>query len=696
VTDASPPAQSSAWIQAAGVAGAVVLVSFTACWWLALPSFTIRDSALFAMVAQSGGIAHPPGSPTWCLLATLFVNLLGFNDPARGTNLFCGLLGSLTLGGLYLLSWRTLPLVLPAIGCRARLVAALVAPLILARSPGWWMQCLTTEQYTLMTAFLVLLGHLVLDFRAALEHPRRLAALALALGVTWGLATGNHLSQICLVIPAVAICWFGLQRWRSTLLAGAGIAVGFAIGISIYLWVPLRSIHDPLIDTGNIESLGELGWLIGREQFDRRSVFEAPRGFVWEWMRSYDLAGEIGLLGLLAVLIGAGVLVRRRPMLLVLVLLFVLPYAGGILYGHLRQKGFGLHYVTAYGVVDWHVAIYLWLAYLGGFGGAFVGQLLHGRFGSVALRAWLLALGVILTTEGAIAAVGESRYQSTGMGNYTAALLDPLPADAVVIVSTDNIAFVVGYDWWLNRRRPDLTVTWGAPAFSWRMGMFLADWPERHEVIRRDYFRTVLHDKRLNPFRVPLPAVEDATRRPIVSDFVQQAAGAARYLIPRGFLFEVSTTEVSNEQVIAADTEWRAQRNLPEPNATRLFQERRAWSELWERRGIYFLARRQFALAIESYQTAVAWFPEEARLWYRLGECHDWAGQPELAERHYRRALSLQPNEPEVRSRLALHVANSGDLAGAIAMLEYELTLIPGDATTLRLLEQMRADLANR
>ena len=65
--------------------------------WLAAgaaPGLVFHDCGEFAMAAASGGIPHPPGAPTWCLLATAFVKLGGFADAARGANLFSALGGA--------------------------------------------------------------------------------------------------------------------------------------------------------------------------------------------------------------------------------------------------------------------------------------------------------------------------------------------------------------------------------------------------------------------------------------------------------------------------------------------------------------------------------------------------------------------------------------------------------------------------
>ncbi|MBI1289915.1 DUF2723 domain-containing protein [bacterium] len=677
---------SSRSFQAQVVAAGLTAFLLLVVWFMAVPSATVRDSALFSMVAWSGGIAHPPGSPTWCLLATLFVRGLGFADAAWGTNVFCGLLGALTCGGLYLLAWRVLPRVIPDIGERHRLLASLVPPLVLMQGPGWWMQCLATEQYTLMTAFLVLLGHLALSARDSTR-----VGWWMAIGLVWGLAVGNHLSQICLVIPIILVGWRDGEnplRWLKRMVL---VGCGFAAGISVYAWVLLRSPADPLIDSGDVSNFKDLLWLIGRDQFTRRALSEAPAGFTMSWIESYALPREIGAAGIVLALLGIVVAARKSWRLLLVIAAFVVPYAVGILYGHLRQAGFGVSYAENYGVVDWHVAIYLCLALLAGFGAAALGQHLYARRGSPALRGWHIALALVLLVGASASALSESRFASTDMSRYSAAILDPLPEGAVVNVGTDNVAFIIAYDWWLRKHRPDLHMAWGAPAFGSNIAKASERWTSDPRSMRLEYLNEVVRNKRRNPLRAPLPSGDDFTSGPLCVDFTPDAAAAAKYLIPRGFLFEVSNTLVTNEAALAADAEWREAAKLPAPDLNVIFQERRAWSEIFERRALYYFARNQMEQACEEYAVAVAWFPEQARLWYRFGEANERLGRGDVAEEMYRRAIATSRYEPGPHRMLAGILAQRGELAEAVSLLEKEQVLDPALAPELaRHIEAMK------
>src|SRR5262245_13845258 len=130
---------------------AVFATSLILFWYNAAPSVTFHDSGEFALAASCFGIPHPPGAPTWSLLASAFVWLGKFGDPARGTNLFSGLCGALTLSLLaWLVQTWVRSLYPDARNMTIRFSGAATA-LLLMRSPAFLEQSLVTEQYTLLT-----------------------------------------------------------------------------------------------------------------------------------------------------------------------------------------------------------------------------------------------------------------------------------------------------------------------------------------------------------------------------------------------------------------------------------------------------------------------------------------------------------------------------------------------------------------
>ena len=110
----------------------VFAVSFAVLWWNAAPSVTFHDSGEFAMAAASAGIPHPPGAPSWTILASAFIRLFGFEDPARGTNVFSGFCSAVTLALICWLVQRWALLLFPAVSRWIMALTGISASLILS------------------------------------------------------------------------------------------------------------------------------------------------------------------------------------------------------------------------------------------------------------------------------------------------------------------------------------------------------------------------------------------------------------------------------------------------------------------------------------------------------------------------------------------------------------------------------------
>jgi Flp pilus assembly protein TadD len=83
------------------------------------------------------------------------------------------------------------------------------------------------------------------------------------------------------------------------------------------------------------------------------------------------------------------------------------------------------------------------------------------------------------------------------------------------------------------------------------------------------------------------------------------------------------------------------------------------------------LAARDLPGAVETLTAAIARSPGDWSLHSALGITYDLVGQHEKAQDAYLKALDVSPNNPTVTNNLALSLALSGNLDGAIARLEH-------------------------
>jgi hypothetical protein len=218
------------------------------------PTVQFIDSGELAVVCKTLGIAHPTGYPLYTLLGRLFC-LLPFADTIFRVS-FMSLL--FTCFANIILFFMLL-----AIGhnfskrkegsYNIAIWSAFVATLIFSFTPTLWSQTSSNEVYSLNVLFYSLIILLILIWRNSWKKPVGERILYL-IAFVYGLSFGNHMSTI-LLLPAIffiLITTYGKALFKLKRIVL--ILSLFLLGLSIYLFLPIRSWQDPLMDWGNPES----------------------------------------------------------------------------------------------------------------------------------------------------------------------------------------------------------------------------------------------------------------------------------------------------------------------------------------------------------------------------------------------------------------------------------------------------------
>ena len=647
-------------------------VSLCILWSGAAPWLTYHDSGEFALAAAVGGIPHAPGAPTYCLLAWGFVGLVQRLAPsleaAYLTNLFSGLCGALTI---------TLTVALARLWNRqlfgeSSALCLLVVPGILLGSVAFVEQSCVTEQYTLLTA--LLMGTLLVLTRLYLS---RRCEGALVLGILIGLAIGNHLSQVILV-PLLALAALCVPRQQRLRLLALGL-LGLVLGLLVFLYLPLRSRVNPAIDFGNVETWERLRWAIQREQWHTRPLSAAPPGFAREWLLSYDFLGQLGVGGTVLALLGSITLWQRDRRPLWLVVGIGMAYGGGLLGAHLRQVGIDLAYLRDYGVMDWHIPLYTLAALLAAVGAEGCAQSLPKRFRPVMLT---IGLG-LLVWGGAQALTKHSLRHFSAPKRFVRDALAPLPANALIVTSGDNLSLMLGYCAYGSPERAQL----GFPGrwVLWGMGL-----PSLHAIdaaiVQDGVWQPAAQATYLNriatenpPYHAPQLSLERAGTAPLFVEFAAGHAVAAQHLRPAGWLFEVCQTPVSDDDVRHAEQQLHErfpQLFLP-PTGRENRLEREARGLMHLNRSAYFFERALWPEAVASYQLACAYLNRNGRAWFCLGAALENQGQLAKAREAYLQAIEAEPELEGPHLALGILLAQAGELEGARTLFADELALNP-------------------
>jgi hypothetical protein len=277
------------------------------------PATAFWDTSEYIATAHIMGVPHPPGNPTFVVLARAWELLLapfGLSVAVR-INLFSATMGALAHGCWFLVVHRV---VAYFTGDRAfRLVGAATAVLVSATAFTVWSQSNVNEKvYTVSLFTIALLSWLAFLWRDNIGRGKD-DNLILLMVFILALSVGNHLMAF-LAAPAILVLILLVERdtlfnWKLYVFAAA-VAV---LGLSIHLFLPLRASLDPVINEADPSTMNALLESLQRKQYDKPSIFSDPTDptlprtidlifaqignylqyFDWQWARTVNAAESL-------------------------------------------------------------------------------------------------------------------------------------------------------------------------------------------------------------------------------------------------------------------------------------------------------------------------------------------------------------------------------------------------------------------
>ena len=269
------------------------------------------DSVVLQTQAILLGIPHTTGYPTWVMLTHLFT-YLPFGDPAYRVNLSSASYAAATIFLVYLSCLRLTRHVVPS--C--------VAALLFGFSRDFWSQSVIAEVYTMNTLLVGLVIFLLLLWRDTREDRHLLLAC-----FSMGLSLTDHLTS-GLLLPA-GVMFVGLVDGRKLIdlrLTLKGVAL-FLIGLTPYLYLPIRASMDPPLNRVAPETLGSFLHLVTGVEFADRMFVYGPTelaGRTQQYFSDYLTHQFFYAPLLLLASVGIGrLLIRDRPALAMLAFLYL-------------------------------------------------------------------------------------------------------------------------------------------------------------------------------------------------------------------------------------------------------------------------------------------------------------------------------------------------------------------------------------
>ncbi|GMU91275.1 MAG: hypothetical protein AMXMBFR4_03330 [Candidatus Hydrogenedentota bacterium] len=624
-------------------------------YWLTLaPTVYGEDSGELIAAAYTLGIPHPAGYPLWCILAKVFIELVPVGEVAWRANLMSAAFGA----GAVAVTALTIGLL-----TRSR-VGALAGSLALACSLEFWEQSVIAEVYTL-NAFVTALCILLLLVWGETRHNTWLYAA----GLVFGLGLCNH-HVLALALPAFVLYAVGIGglrwgAWKMHLVTG----LYTLLGLSVYLYLPIRSTFNPPMDWGNPQSLSGFYDVVTRGQYsflfwEHERTWSRFLGQCWTFLRIYAEQFTPGF-GWLAPF-GAAVLwiQRRRAASAMLGIAFLLTVIGAIVIPNFELDRMSVWINTTYWIPAYLIAAIC------------IGSAIAAVCRAVP-HASVRALVALLLTVAAAACPLLAHYTRNDKSDYRIVedyarnILATLAPGAIYFGDSDMALFPVMYCQIVEGARPDVLIAnpYGYPIEAAYRAM--PDDVKATFAVRP----TVEDEKKIFSWLV------HHSGRPVYSSV--QRTGPDIHSVNAGLLYRY----VPRGQP--------ARREDPWPNYSWHTLDERIAEHDWSAEIIlfeYYFALGRMHLDNGEYDQGVAAFERAARLacenkdgLNNLGATAARYGLQAEAIHYLTLSAALDPRWPLPRLNRARAHLRVGETDSALEQIEEVLRFEPGNETALRL-----------
>lgn len=220
----------------------------------------LYDAGLFQVRAYMLSITHPTGYPTYLLLAKLFT-YLPVGDVAYRVNLASAVFGAAAVFVLFVVCKQLTGRVWPSAAAAA----------LFGVSQAFWSQAVVAEVYTLNVFFVLVAISVLLHWRTT-RRDRYLLLWAFLVG----LSMTNHMTSGLLLVAGllfVRLTEPGKLSDGKLLLKGVGL---FLLGLTPYVYLPIRSLVDPPFAASDTDTLLEFLVFVSGARFGNHMFAFGP------------------------------------------------------------------------------------------------------------------------------------------------------------------------------------------------------------------------------------------------------------------------------------------------------------------------------------------------------------------------------------------------------------------------------------
>lgn len=303
----------------------LIIILFSFCIYLITlcPSIFVGDAGELISASYLMGVAHPPGYPLYCLLGKIITIMIPFASIAYRVNILSAVFSSLSAFILFFIILRLKDLFEFSLAENLSEFLAFSIALTFAFSRTLWGQTIDAEVYTLHALFVTFTVFLLIKVRS--EDAVQQKYFLYLFSFFFGLALTNH-HTLLLLSPAYALFVFYKKDINDIPVISViskpriyiKMAVLFILGLTLYLYLPIRSFTYPIVNWGKPQTLAYFLDHLLRRQYG--SLSEASFSFFLLYKQAaayFNLAfREFSSYVFIAVFLGIVELFRQKKLFL--------------------------------------------------------------------------------------------------------------------------------------------------------------------------------------------------------------------------------------------------------------------------------------------------------------------------------------------------------------------------------------------
>jgi hypothetical protein len=585
----------------------LLIYLFTLCptvfWW---------DSGEFIANIAVLGIPHRPGFPIYVLLGRFF-SFLPFFSLALKINFLSALFSAFSLLIFYFAFFEILDLFFPGMAKKKTpaTVSASAFLLVLGFSYSFWIQSVRAEVYSLSILFFALL--LFLSLRCLKTSHVKYIYLFFFL---FGLGLGNHHLSLLSTIPALFFLLWSLSAVRNPSFAinlekFILSALFFLLGLSIYLFLPIRSLSNPVLAWGNTRSISGSASSVFALQSLRNLNFsflsnmgEKISGIIHLF---YD---QLTSVCFLISILGMIFLAKYAKRILVFLLLLILGNCASVIF-------VTTEFISTNPDLHGYLLSSLFsLAFLYGLGVFFVIHELGNR--SSIIRHLLFAIFLLISLIPLSKHFTYANLSHNRMAHdYGYNTINHLDSNSVLFVDNVNLNFILRELQQAEKIRPDLKIIdRGLLSFDWYIDQKRKELKGLFSGIPDQLSGDAL-------FRATLKKCLDQNI-PTYMEFIERDSNLVDHLIPSGYVFKLRKNRIEKipDEILSRQKKWEKNEffDLNDDNFQRDWDAQRVFALSLYRLGLFYEKRGMISYALNKFEQVKKIDPYNEEITFKIEE----------------------------------------------------------------------------